>query len=661
MNLKFLPALLLALLLLPARAQDYEAQVTDLIPKLADAAVGNRYAAEMQLQALASEAAKPGNEAARAALGKALAAKAADAAVPQPARVWVVRQLQYMGGAEAVPALTGLLKDSDVELRDCARRALEQNPAPAANSSLLEALKQASEPASKCALIHSLGQRREVTSVAALVPALKDAAAAPAAAEALGNIASPEAVQALQAAPDSAVVADALIAAAQRCQPAAAAAIYQQLFSGSKISSARAAALRGLAHTGPDAFAGLVQAAVASPDARLRDAAVDGCGVAPAGAAVLAKALPELPPAVRVRALNAVETWDFNTACDLTKDADAGVRAAAFAAVGRLSGAEVVQFLVKAAATGETADRASAQTALNGVKSPDALAELRLAAGAGDAAQRSVAMNALIARRDAGSLSLLVAALQDPQVTLRRPALAGLRQMGGAAEMEAVARFTASTGSPEAAAALLAMAGRVTEKPTAADQLLAAAGENLDAIAGLAESLAVLGGAPALNAVARAATSGQPEARATAIEALGDWPELTAAPTLLAIAGDPAAGAKLQSAALAAAARLVRSAEAAPLADREAALLPALALARQVTDRKLLLAALATVPTVPVGDALRALLSDPTVRSEAALAAVTVAEGLNNSDRVAARDLAQAVKAAAANRDALVRAERLLK
>ena len=29
-------------------------------------------------------------------------AVAADAAVPQPARVWIVRQLEYMGGAEAV-------------------------------------------------------------------------------------------------------------------------------------------------------------------------------------------------------------------------------------------------------------------------------------------------------------------------------------------------------------------------------------------------------------------------------------------------------------------------------------------------------------------------------------------------------------------------------
>ena len=55
-------------------------------------------------------AARPGAEAERAELAKVLAAKATDAAVPQPARVWVVRQLEYIGAAESVPALTTLLE-----------------------------------------------------------------------------------------------------------------------------------------------------------------------------------------------------------------------------------------------------------------------------------------------------------------------------------------------------------------------------------------------------------------------------------------------------------------------------------------------------------------------------------------------------------------------
>ncbi len=96
-----------------ARAADYQQAVNELIPTLASEKVSDRYGAQMQLQDLASISSKPGNDADRAALGKVLAAKAADASVPQPARVWIVRQIEYMGGAEAVDALAKLLNGDD--------------------------------------------------------------------------------------------------------------------------------------------------------------------------------------------------------------------------------------------------------------------------------------------------------------------------------------------------------------------------------------------------------------------------------------------------------------------------------------------------------------------------------------------------------------------
>src|ERR1017187_7430573 len=83
-----------------------EEAINDLIPRLAAAKVEDRYGAQMELQHLAANAARPGAEAERAELAKILAAKATDAAVPQPARVWIVRQLEYIGAAESVPALT---------------------------------------------------------------------------------------------------------------------------------------------------------------------------------------------------------------------------------------------------------------------------------------------------------------------------------------------------------------------------------------------------------------------------------------------------------------------------------------------------------------------------------------------------------------------------
>lgn len=195
-----------------------EQAVDDLLPRLAAAKVQDRYSAQMDLQKLALDAARPGAEAERAQMAAILATKAADPAVPQPARVWVVRQLEYIGGAESVPALTTLLNDEDRELKECARRALEKNPAPAATDSLRAALLQGGDSRWKIGLIQSLGERGDAQSVSLIAPSLDQPETSFAAAEALGKIATEEAVNDLLAALDKNArgTADALVSAANR-------------------------------------------------------------------------------------------------------------------------------------------------------------------------------------------------------------------------------------------------------------------------------------------------------------------------------------------------------------------------------------------------------------------------------------------------------------
>lgn len=232
-----------------------QAAVDELIPKLADAKVENRYEAQMALQEIASNASKPGNEAAREALGTILAAKAADASVPQPARVWIVRQLEYMGGAEAVRALTKVMNGRDAELRECARRALEKNPAPAATTSLRNALKTATDTTWKIGLMNSLGQRADGRSAKLIARGLGDANTAPAAALALGAIADSTAVRALWAAFGNMPEAgEALINAANHLlakgETDAAKAVYQRLSEQAESKSLRTAAQFGLKKAG---------------------------------------------------------------------------------------------------------------------------------------------------------------------------------------------------------------------------------------------------------------------------------------------------------------------------------------------------------------------------------------------------------------------------
>ena len=213
-----------------------EQTVNDLLPKIAAAKVEDRYSAQIELQNLALNAGRPGAEAERAELASILAAKATDAAVPQPARVWVVRQLEYVGAAESVAALTALLNGQDPELKECARRALEKNPAPAATESLRAALKQGGETSWTIGLIQSLGERRDTVAVELIRPHLGNKETAQAASYALGKIADPKAVAALWEAYDAggSGAADGLVMAGNRLlsagDQAAARGLFERLY-----------------------------------------------------------------------------------------------------------------------------------------------------------------------------------------------------------------------------------------------------------------------------------------------------------------------------------------------------------------------------------------------------------------------------------------------
>ena len=235
---------------LAARGAEIDQAVEELIPKLADPEVGNRYDAQMALQDIASKASTPGHEAERRAMGILLAAKATDPSVPQPARVWIVRQLQYMGRAEAVKALGELLNDEDAELRECARRALEENPARTARGQLRTALRKANDPNWKIGLINSLGMRGDARSVKLIAGALDDSKTACAAALALGKIANGAAVEALWTAFNKTPEAgEALIVAAMKMEAddkAAAKKIYERIAGEADSKYQKKAAQTGL-------------------------------------------------------------------------------------------------------------------------------------------------------------------------------------------------------------------------------------------------------------------------------------------------------------------------------------------------------------------------------------------------------------------------------
>ena len=663
-----------------------EQTVNDLLPRLAADTVRDRYSAQMELQTLALSAARPGAEAERAELATILAAKAADATVPQPARVWVVRQLEYIGAAESVTALTSLLNGQDVELKECARRALEKNPAPAATEALRTALKQGGEPAWIIGLLQALGERRDSGAIELIKLHLSSKETALAASSALGKIADPQAVAALWGAYDEGIAgaADALVAAGNRLASAgdkvAAKDLFNRLYlAGTTAAGAtpqaakhpvapvqvRCAALIGLAAADPASARSLIDEALQQQEPALQFAAVAAAEPAHGKTGVTAALVPLLPklsPSAKVFVLRALDASAEAQIIAAAGDPDETVRLAAFEALSRVGGAASVAILVKAAAETASGTQKVAAAALARISGPGANAAVAKAASDGDAKTRVVAINALAQRNDQSASSALLQYAADADPAVSTAACAALGKIGTDKELEGLVQLVLTRKTPDADSALQAVASRATDKAAAAQKLIALTKTaELQQLASLYEILALVGGKEALTAVSIAAGSDNEQVKDAATRALANWPDFPATTPLLVIASALHVSRVHNVLAVQAVARLVKSSDQERAANRVKAALAAIKVAKRDEDKKLLLSALASVPDKSAGEAIKPYLSDPQYQQEAGLAGITLAETLRRTDRPAARDLAQAIKNASISEDLTRRADAILR
>ena len=670
MNLKALLATGFGCAVALAAFAGVEQTVADLLPKLAAAKVEDRYGAQMELQHLAANAARPGAEAERAELATLLAAKATDAAVPQPARVWVVRQLEYIGAAESVSALTALLKDPDAELKECARRALEKNSAPAATESLRAALGQGGDISWRIGLIQSLGEKGDIASVSLIAPSLSQTETSFAAAAALGKIANEQAVKELWSAFDkhTPAAADALIAAAGRLvargDSKSAAPIYAKLKNNPDNGALRAVALLGMAKASPAGAKQLVAEGLSDPDYRPQSAAITiakeiyGNNVS----RLLVSLLPGLNPGPKVFVLRALDASAEKQLMAVAGDPQEMVRIAAIERLAQVGTAACIPVLFQSATAASSATQKAAAAALGRIADPGAGTAIASLAGQGDPKSRAVAINILARRNDPAAAPALLnyAGEADPEVSAA--ACAALAKVGTDAELEGLVRLAVAGKTPGAPAALQAVASRARDKSAAAQKLIALAKTATpQQMASLFEVLALLGGNESLAVLSSSADSSNAEVKDAAIRALANWPDFPATTTLLAIASDPNTSRVHNVLAVQAIARLVKSSDKEPPALRVTTAVGALHAATRDEEKKLMLTALASVPDRSAGEAIKPFLSTANYQQEAGLAAMTLAETLRKTDKSAARDLAEAVKQAAVSDAATRRADALLK
>lgn len=194
-----------------------------------------------------------GNETARASLEKRLVAYLGSS-YSSVTSSFVCRQLVLIGSAASVPAVSPLVLDEELSVH--ARNALERIPGPESEKALRDALGQA-KGRTRIGVINSVAARRDAASTPVLIKILgEDPASAAAAAKALGEIATPEAVKALTAArgkgpapvqqavvDGTLICADRLVAAGQHSQ---AISLIEALTDASQPEHVRVAAKRML-------------------------------------------------------------------------------------------------------------------------------------------------------------------------------------------------------------------------------------------------------------------------------------------------------------------------------------------------------------------------------------------------------------------------------
>jgi HEAT repeat protein len=524
-----------------------ERQLDRWLPGMGAANLVERERPQQELEQLCLRAGRPGAESQRTWLCRAMAARLGPEA-PGPARVWLLRQLERIGREECVSAVAALLDEGDTEIRDLARRVLQNNPSASAGAALRGALDKADDdPAWQIALINALAARRDPALATPLAELADhpDLAVTKAAIAGLADIGTRRAVDALTAiwrgadqerrrlaAAALVRVADQFVEAGQKPR---AASLYAMVYNPAVEEQLRAAALRGLALADPaQAMPLLLESIRGQRDPALQLLAVRllADSAAPEVTQALAAELPDLPPEVQVVALDALAgRGDRNLKPAVIKTLasdDAGVRIAALEALQVLGDVADIVLLATVAAQSSGAEREAARRSLARMRG-ESVDEVILADVKGaPPGLRAELIEALRARRFKTALSMFLREACHPDENVRVAALGAIGELGSPEDAGAVlglliaAEGDAVRSAAEDAAVALCL--RQEEPEHRADPVLdlwPAAGAR--ARASLVSVLGRIGGSTALATIRTARNSEDADVVDAAVRALAQW------------------------------------------------------------------------------------------------------------------------------------------
>jgi HEAT repeat protein len=586
---------------------------------------------------------------ARSALAARLAAVLGSDASPD-AKDFVLRQLYITATRSEIPAVARLLTDE--RMSHMARYVLEAMAMSEADGAMRAALGQV-QGKLRIGMINSLGNRRDSASAPLIIRALDDAEAGPAAATALGKIATPEAIAALRArlnSPDGALKdaaadayllsADALLAAGKASE---AAAIYQQMREGSQPQRVQIAGLRGLVQAEPGRAVPLLVEILKGQDAQM--AAVAGAMAREiAGTQVttaLASALPTLPASGQLLLIDALhrrgDPAGRSAVLAAARSQDAAIAAAAVKAVGALGNASDVPMLVGLIASGPAEQQAAAREALATLKGQDVDAAVLRAMESASGQVRIDLIKTLSARQaSSASASLLKIAASDGADANRVAALEALGVLAGEPEYPQLVRLlVAARTDPERSAAsnaLIATSQRFRDREQSVDPIVGAmASASPEGKVLLIGALSRVGGDRAIGPVRTSARDGDSRVQEAAIRALTQWPDSAALPDLFALA--KSADQKQQVLAVRGLVRIVGIRSNRSSADSLKLYQQILDVASRPDEKKLVINGISDIRDAAAYEMITPFLADRATANEAASAIIKVAGNLRNNPR----------------------------
>jgi len=566
------------------------------------------------------------------------------------AKRYVCRYLGMVGSAKSVPALAELLTDPD--LSHPARMALEPMAAPEAGAALRAALPKV-EGKLRAGLLGSIGVRRDPEAVEAVARYIQDSDPwiAETALAALGQIGTPAAAKVLASANVPATLSRALgraeIEAASRLAANGnanlARGIFEKYLAAAQPRALRVAAAKGLVGVLPATEAARwVAQALQGDDTARREGAMSAFAQTkslPLQTAVVGE-LPRLEPAAQLLLLGLLNDLPDVPARDgilktLQATADDAVRVACLECLSRHgTAADVPMLTERAAGSGAVAD--AAKRALQRLGKPgvdDALLKLVETANASVSA---AAVDALAQRRTEAAVPGVLRIMKNSDAAL---AVRGVRAMGTLGKPEHVkdlASLMASTPHAEvrqaAESAISAICRRSPDKPALAAQIVPAlqGATAPEAQAGLLRVLVFTGGEQALNAVVNGMKNPNAVVAKAATDALLSWPDLSAAPHLLALAKN-ATDANMNIVALRDGCLRLAEMEELPVNGRVELLRGVVANARRVEEKKRALAILGDLPVPAATETLMTAAEDATLQTDAWTAIIRQARQMGSA------------------------------